>query len=136
MNKEQRKHERELQYHYYYELAKKEPYVNLDGMPYKYARFVHATLAEYDPVNYNRFGMTEQLEEVIIAYSEEMSQEISTQLNKISANITGNIQEDMQDRNHTLLELEEIVKQEFVERIKNDKYIFQEATQKSVDQIF
>lgn len=136
MNDKQLEHVRDVQYSYYYELAKKESYINVGGLPYKHASFVHATLAEFDPINYNKYGMTDQLKEKVIDYAEEIAQTVSDQLKMIPATITGNIIEDTQSRNQTLLELEEIVKQEFVERVKADHYTFVNPNQKVIDTVF
>lgn len=136
MDKTQQDQIRNNQYLYYYELAKSVPYMELDGLPYKHAGFVHATLAEYDPVNFNKYGMTGQLEKVVVGYAERIAQTVSNELKTVPVVVSGNILEDTQRRNETMLQLEEIAKNEFVEQIKLNKYVFGEMSQESVDAIF
>lgn len=136
MNTTQQEQIRNNQEQYYYELAKSVSYMELDGLPYKHVRFVHATLAEYDPVNFNKYGMTGQLEKVVIGYAERIAQTVSDQLKVVPAEVTGDIVEDTQKRNQIMLQLEEVAKNEFVEQIKINKYVFGEMSQEDVDAIF
>ncbi|MCC4085297.1 hypothetical protein [Enterococcus faecalis] len=115
---------------YYRGLADREEYVDPDKLMGKYSKYVFNALREYNPTKYCELGMTEELGNWIEAKNAYMTNEETERMHQIEFDQSGNILDVAKRRYSKMLEIEEILKDEFVQSLKIEEPV------PSIDELF
>lgn len=115
---------------YYRNLADQEDYIDTDRLMGKYSEYIYSALRQYNPTKYCELGMTEEMYNWIETKNEAMTNEEINRMSQVDFDQSGTILDVAKRRNSKMLEIEEILKDEFVQSLKIEEPV------PSIDELF